>query len=138
MQLSRRDFMRLAALSLGLGAVGLPMSSVEAAASPLPLLSTLDALLPLHPLLQLRALLSPREYVDVIVQKSRATDSGAAIANAAGGQLLESFPLIKAHRHPPAARNPAPARPAAGCPLRLARCARCATTPWRALTPPIC
>ena len=54
--------------------------------------------MPLHPLLQLRALLSPREYVDVIVQKSRATDSGAAIATAAGGQLLESFPLIKAHR----------------------------------------
>src|SRR5690349_16907897 len=98
MQLSRRDFVRLAALSLGIGAVGLPSSSAEAAGGLLPLLSALDALLPLHPLLQLRAILSPNERAEVIVQKLRATDSGAAIAAAAGGQLLEDYPLIKAHR----------------------------------------
>lgn len=102
MHLSRRDFLRLGALSLGVGAVGLPQTAARAAAGPLPILSALDsvldALLPLHPLLQLRALLAPREYVEVIVQASRATDSGAAIAAAGGGQLLESFPLIKAHR----------------------------------------
>lgn len=97
MQLSRREFTRLAALSLGLGAVGLSASSTQAAGALLPLLSTLDALLPLHPLLQMRALLSPNERVEVILQTSRTTDSGAAIA-AAGGDLLESFSLIKAHR----------------------------------------
>lgn len=98
MQLSRRDFVRLAALSVGLGAVGLPVTSVEAAGGPLGILSLLNTLLPLHPLLQVRALLSPRETMDVIIQTSRVTDSGAAIAAAAGGRLLESFPLIKAHR----------------------------------------
>lgn len=100
MRLSRREFTRLAALSLGVGAIGRPHSSAEAAtAGPLlPLLSALNALLPLHPLLQLRALLSPRESVVVIVQTVRASDSGAAIAAAGGGTLLESFPLVKAHR----------------------------------------
>jgi serine protease AprX len=95
MRLSRREFTRLTALSLGLGMVGLPNLSAEAAGG---LLSSLDALLPLHPLLQLRALLTPNDRVVVLVQTMRLTDSGATIAAAGGGDLLESFPFVKAHR----------------------------------------
>src|SRR4051812_10459825 len=97
MRITRRAFTRLAALGLGLGATWRP-ASPTAAGGLLPLLGALNQLLPLHPLLQLRALLSPQDSVFVIVQTVRATDSGAAIASAGGGTLLESYPLIKAHR----------------------------------------
>ena len=137
MRLSRREFTRLAALSLGLGAVGLSDSSTQAAGGLLPLLSTLDALLPLHPLLQLRALLSPNERVEVILQKSRATDSGATIAAAAGGELLESYPLIKAHRMRLRSAS-CPNSPDAWMSSSSRRMRHCGTMPWRRPIPRTC
>ncbi len=98
MSLTRREFNKLLALSLGLGAVGLPALAREAGAKPKPgEFTALDHTLPLHPLLQYGALIEPDKKVDVIVQKAGKDAKGRDIAADGEGEDLEEFAFVKAH-----------------------------------------
>jgi serine protease AprX len=96
MRLTRREFNRLLALSLGLGATGLPALSGGAGAAPTP--TGLDPALPLHPLLQYGALVQPDKKVAVILQKTAKDGNGKEIAADGEGEDLEEFAFIKSHR----------------------------------------
>ena len=97
MRLSRREFNKLLALSLGLGATGLPplLGAADTEAKPTP--KGLDPALPLHPLLQYGAIVEPDKKVDVIVQKAKKGGKGKDIAADGDGEELEEFALVKAH-----------------------------------------
>jgi len=96
MRLTRREFNTLLALSLGLGATGLPTLASGAGAAPKP--AGLDPALPLHPLLQYGALVEPDKKVAVIVQKTSKDGKGKDIAADGEGEDLEEFAFIKSHR----------------------------------------
>ena len=110
MKLTRREFAKLAALSLGVGASlaegGLPPWIQMAAAAPAPPASpsggtrpavALDPALPLHPLLQYGAQHNPKATATVIVQTTGSTIDMAAIAKATRATVKESFPFINAY-----------------------------------------
>ena len=97
MRLSRREFNRLLALSLGVGIAGLPPLVGGAAAKPKPDFTALDPKLPLHPLLQYGALTEPDKKVEVIVQKVSKAGKGKDIADDGEGEELEEFSFVKAH-----------------------------------------
>ncbi len=96
MRLTRREFNTLLALSLGLGATGLPTLASGAGATPKA--TGLDPALPLHPLLQYGALVEPDKQVVVIVQKTSKDGNGKDIAANGEGEDLEEFAFIKSHR----------------------------------------
>jgi len=96
MRLTRREFNKILALSLGLGATGLP--AIASGAGAAPRRAALDPSLPLHPLLQYGALREPDKKVAVIVQKMSHGDEGADIAADGEGEDLEEFGFINSHR----------------------------------------
>jgi len=100
MKLTRREFAKLAALSLGVGASmvggGLPPLTPGAQAAALPSI-VLDPALPLHPLLQYGAQLNPKAVATVIVQATGPAVNMAAIAKAVNATIKESFPFISAY-----------------------------------------
>ena len=100
MRLSRREFNKLLALSLGLGATGLPTLAGGAGAKERdqPDTKGLDPTLPLHPLLQYGAIVEPDKKVAVIVQKTSKDGKGKDIAADGEGEDLEEFAFIKSHR----------------------------------------
>ena len=97
MKLTRREFAKLAALSLGVG-VGLAGGGLPdlAGAAALPT-AKLDPALPLHPLLQYGAQLNPKATATVIVQATGPSVNMAAIAKATKATVQESFPFINAY-----------------------------------------
>jgi serine protease AprX len=97
MRLTRREFNKLAALSLGLGAAGIPALAEGVAAKPKPDFADLDSRLPLHPLLQYGALTEPDKKVEVIVQKVSQKAKGGEIAADGEGEDLEEFAFVKSH-----------------------------------------
>ncbi len=96
MRLTRREFNTLLALSLGLGATGLPTLASGAGAAPKA--TGLDPALPLHPLLQYGALVEPDKKVAVIVQKTSKDGKDEDIAADGEGEDLEEFAFIKSSR----------------------------------------
>jgi len=99
MRLTRREFNKLLALSLGLGATGLPLLGGAASAKEKDAATgALDPTLPLHPLLQYGALVEPDKKVAVIVQKTSKDGKGKDIAADGEGEDLEEFAFIKSHR----------------------------------------
>jgi serine protease AprX len=98
MRLTRREFAKLLALSLGLGTTGLPLVRETANAKEKdPATGALDPTLPLHPLLQYGALVEPDKKVEVIVQKVSKSAKGKDIAADGEGEDLEEFAFIKSH-----------------------------------------
>ena len=100
MKLTRREFAKLAALSLGvgvgLGGGGLPGLAQGVGAAALPSVA-LDPALPLHPLLQYGAQFNPKATATVIVQATGPAVNMAAIAKATRATVKESFPFINAY-----------------------------------------
>lgn len=117
MRLTRREFAKLVALSLGAGTSlaggGLPhLAEVAGAAAPAPPVK-LDPALPLHPLLQYGAQLNPKATATVIVQATGPAVKMDAIAKAVKASVKESFPFINAYAVDiPQANLPALARTA--------------------------